>query len=298
MALHLTVDNWIAQALTDTDKVKPDGKRALPTKLILVHLMQGGPQEVHTAILEGRQIAPTDLATMLRNKAEAYCQEMPGRQTFQLQMLYQGSNEIQARHAFTCAGKIEYEGMTEAPTPQGAQAQFMRQWEGLFGLMFRRQQTLDSHAIAVQEHQSRRIMTLEEQNLQLTEKMQELMVEMLDREHNQEMRRLEYARKTMEMDKLYSMGMPLANTIFGREIFPQSSTDTALIEAFADGMTAEKVQKLIAANVIPQELLGPLMHRLKMHEEKKHEKEKRMKELNPPVADPELDAAGLPQKTH
>ena len=90
-----------------------------------------------------------------------------------------------------------------------------------------------------------------------------------------------------------SFAPALINTLLGKEIFPQATADTSLVETIADNIKEEDIQKL--AGVLPPELWGPLAVRMKAHIDKrlaeKAERERQMKEL-PPHPDPEADAAG------
>lgn len=68
------------------------------------------------------------------------------------------------------------------------------------------------------------------------------------------------------------MAPALVNSIAGREVFPQSSEDTALVDAIAEGVKPEQIAML--AHLVPPSLAGPLMDRLGRALDAKAEREK------------------------
>jgi hypothetical protein len=112
-----------------------------------------------------------------------------------------------------------------------------------------------------------------------------------DREH--QFKVLQYERATGERKKWMSFAPALVNTVLGKEVFPQSVEDTALVETIADSLGEEEVMKLGA--VLKPEIMGPLANRLVKYQAKKNHEaalaEAAVKQLSP-HPDPEGDAAG------
>ena len=103
------------------------------------------------------------------------------------------------------------------------------------------------------------------------------------------MSKLQFERDTEERRKWLNFAPPLINTLLGRDIFPQSTADTPLVESIAESLTEADIMKL--ASSLKPELWGPLAHRFHGALQKKQLEKQRTKNLLPPL-DPEKDAAG------
>jgi hypothetical protein len=279
--------SWLDEAMSDQDK---DGSLSM---IALVHMVGLQQKELHvTRFSSGKQWSPKDLATMFQDKAETYAQDLPGIQTFQLLAFY-GKDQPEAYLPFTINQNIEpANGLgTEPPNEQGQRQQSMRHTEMLLSQVYRRQQVMDDHSMRMIERQGSMIERLVQENQEAFSIMKEMMMEAATQNHERRMRELEFERSTAERKKWLSYAPALLNTVLGREIFPQSTADTALIEAVADSLTEEDMMKL--ASTLKPELMGPLAHRLTQYMQKKNreaEEAKKLAQLRSP--DPENDAAG------
>lgn len=253
------LDKWIAEAMNDTTKEGPC------TALALVHMVGGnqnvGHSEVHTLKFGGTgSYEPRALADMFRNKAETYCQDMPGVQYFALWAMY-GTNEPQAKQIFLVNVQADgWAGASEPPNDTGERMQNMRQKEMGFQQIFQRQQAMDNHSIRMIETMSGHMIRLMQENQDAWTVVKDVMQKQALDTHNLKMKELEFARSSEERKKWLSFAPPLINRLMGQEIFPQSTADTALIEKVADAITPEIAIKL--SEVVPQELWGPLAGRL------------------------------------
>ena len=72
---------------------------------------------------------------------------------------------------------------------------------------------------------------------------------------------------------------PLINTVLGKEIFPQSVADTALIDSIANHLSEEQIEMLATSNLFPPVVWGPLAQRLDHALKKKEEERARVREL-------------------
>ncbi len=130
---RVTVEQWIAEALADSDKPKPCNAIAL----VYARQMGIGIDEVHTKEIQGTTVSSKQLAELFINKACAYSQDLTGLQTFRLLAFY-GANEPQASFTFTI-----FEGALTAgekapwskhePTANGFLAQLMKHNEAIMG---------------------------------------------------------------------------------------------------------------------------------------------------------------------
>lgn len=263
-----TLESWIGEALVDPDKP------GACTMLALVHMVGPTEREIHT-----KKIAPgvdvQDLANLFRGKAEAYAQDLPGAQTFNILAFYAGSNEPQARWPFLITGETQFSGLaTEGPSPSGQLQQNMRHQEMVLGLAFRQTQVVFDTMMRIQAGSDAREQRYQEreerlmaENFDAHQIVREVIERQMTSDHDRHMTRMNFERTTGERKKFLTFLPALVNTVLGREIFPQSTADTALFESLADNLTPDQIEKL--ACILPPELQGPLAVRISAHLDKK-----------------------------
>lgn len=287
MSKRKTLDSWINDAISDPDK---DGKCSM---ISLVHMVGQQQKEIHTTKFgSSKTWSSLDLSAMFRSKAEAYSQDLPGVQTFQLLAFYGEKTQPEAFQPFTINVTGDHSGLsTESPTDQGRLQQIMRQSEMLIQQVYRRQQVMDDYSLRLIEQQGNRIDTLSRENRDAFDIVKDMLMTQALNDHNRKMEGLRYERETGERKKLMGFAPALINTILGREVFPQSVADTALVESIADSLGEEDIMKL--ASVLKPEMMGPLAARLMMYEEKKNKEQTALRlAAGVKVRDPEADAAG------
>ncbi len=274
-----TLEKWIADAITDPDK---DGRKL--TQITLVH-MQGGHQQVelHTFKFKlAMEVTPTDLANMFRGKAETYSQDLDGRQMFQL-LAYYNQKEPEARHPFVIAAKaidMSTAGlMTEPPDATGQAMQNMRHKEnahtsiqGLIGQVYARQQAMDNHAVRMVEQQAAIINQLTAENFNNFGMIKDLIFQLADNGHKYKMEEVKAEQAAKTRSQLLGLVPALTNSLTGREVFPQSTEDTAIIEAVVDNVSEEQIQTLMSLG-LPDVILGPLANRIAKAMAKRREAE-------------------------
>jgi hypothetical protein len=281
-----TMEMWIREALTDPDK---SDKCAM---ISLVHMVGVQQKEIHSTKTLNKTIDPVELSKMLDGKAVTYAQDLPGVQTFQLLAFYGESSVAQAFFPFRINSETELNGLgTEAPTEQGRLQQIMRREDSLLGQVYRRQQVMDDHSIRMMQMMSHTIEKLTSENRDAFTIVKEILMEKALSDHNHKMSQLQFERDSVERKKWLSFAPALINTLLGREIFPQGTADTALVESIADSLTEDDVMKLGSA--MKPELWGPLAARMHQYMMKKAEEEKNLKAISQYASpDPEADAAG------
>ena len=281
------MDQWIREALTDPDK---DGKISM---LSLVHMVGSQQKEIHTIKYNGgKSWSETELATVFRGKAETYVQDLQGVHTFQLLAFYSNKPQPEAFYPFTINVAADTGGLfTEMPNDTGRMQQVMRQSEMLIQQVYRRQQVMDDYTLRLIAQQDNSISTLQKENRDMFEVFKEIMIQQATNTHKFEMERLQYERSTTERQKLIGMAPHLINTITGREVFPQNTSDTALIESIAENISADHISMLAA--ILPPQLAGTLAERFMIYNQKKEEEHKALKAASAiQTPDPEADAAG------
>lgn len=255
-----TLEDWIHEAITDSDKAKPC------SAIGLLHETPSGPKEVHTKRFGKGDNSPSNLAALFNGKAQSYAEALPGVQTFWLYAFY-GKNEEEARHPFVINGVQEYGGLaTEPPTSVGRQSQDMRHTEAMVQMSYRAISEANATVMRAAESAIRRsevqdatILRLTEENNRAIEYVLNQRFEAMQQEAGRDLERMRYERETGEREKFFRMIPALANTILGADVFPQSSQDTALIEAAFDNLSEDQVKML--AGGLPQEVGGMLLAR-------------------------------------
>jgi len=281
-----SLDAWIQEALTDSDK---DGEVSM---MMLVHQVGQQEREIHTTkFAASKKWKSSDLAKMFMGKAETHAQDLPGYQTFCLKVFYGGRSQEEAVLPFGVRGKTDHDGATEAPTPEGRTMQSMRHGEALFGQTYRRQQQQDDYAIRLLEVQNRMLVTAMQENRDMFSIFKEVMLQQATNQHQHRMEELQFQRGSEDRKKLLQYLPILANTIMGREVFPQSTEDTALVEGVLDQLTADDAQ--VIASMLKPELQGPFMHRIEKHIKKRDaenvSRKALAKSLNTSTAESELE---------
>lgn len=285
-----SLEAWIHECMTDTEKLDSTGKSAKLTMMSLVHRVGVQELEIHTSRFEGREINAKDLANMFQGKAESYAQDLPGVQTYNLLAFWGDSKEPSARHPFLVNQQSDSFGglATEGPHLEGRIQQDMRHKEALFQQVYRRQAQLDEYSMRMMELQANTILKLTRENMDAFDVVKEMMIKQADNDHARKIEVMKFERATLERRKWMTLAPPLVNTLLGREVFPQGSVDTALIESVADSLSQEDIMKL--ASTLKPEVVAPLMDRWKQIMEERT-KTKALIEATVPPADP-FDAAG------
>lgn len=281
-----TIEQWIHEVLTDPDKNGPC------TAIALVHRVGVKEQELHSTKLGGRQWDAKGLAKMFLSKAENYASELPGVQTFNLLAFYGDRSEWEAIKPFMVNGEADTGGLaTEGPTKEGFLQQCMRHTEAMTQMALRNNQAVMQAMQGMMEQVVRENMSLRRENQEATTIVRDAVIRLTESKEDRAMKRAEYERKTAERQQWLSFGPALINAILGREVFPQASADTALVDMIANSLEEDDLQKLAASGVIKPHLLGPLAQRMAQTLEKRRLAQGQAAEALKHV-DPELDAMG------
>jgi len=283
--------DWIKFATSDLDLVV-----AGPcTALALVRVIRDVDTEVHTTELKGGNYTPEQLGEKFYAIAREHCKDEPGvEHRYKLLAFYGGSNQPKTDKTFAISPYGDpADTLNELPDSRGAHAQGMRHTETFF-----------QGAVGLIKHTT---MSLAEENKDLRREnremlgvMRDMMMQMADNRFNHEMQLLTYQRQSSERQQMISFAPALVNAILGKEVFPQSTADTALIESLAGNITEEQIQKLAGVageGGISPEVFGPLAMRIhKAMKDKREAKEKARTHLAlvkvDPNKNPEDDAAG------
>jgi uncharacterized membrane protein len=281
MKKYKSLQSWIDDALSDKDK---DG--AISGLALVYKKPEGGSKEVHGVKLTGRTWEAAKLSDLFIGKAEAFAQDLPGIQRFELQAFYAARREPEATHNFIVNdGEISQGGaartVKESPDATGLTAQLMRHLE-------RKDERLTSI-----------VETFATVTLQQTQRMQEelnaaraevndsyaIVREMMMRErgeqHAMRMKEIELQNSGEQNKQIMKILPALVNTASGKEVFPQATADTVLIEGLAENVDPKSLEALVSMGVLKEEVAAPLILRLNQSRERKRLEEEATKKLPP-----------------
>lgn len=282
-----TLSQWIEEALTDGDKITEDGKVKPCTGLVLHHFQSNGlEKEVHGVRLGARAYNAQDLGKLFEHKAQSFSQELPGVQQFVLYAFYGDDREPTARHPFKVRGEtLASEGlMTEGPDERGRTQQSMRLTEAIVQGSFRKDMHVFDTLVRSLEITSMDANTMRKDMLSMFQGMKELMIENLKLQYD----RGKELQNRQLLGQLVGLAPALVNSIAGKDVFPQSSVDTNLVEMLAKSLNPESAQALM--RMLPPNVVAPLMGRIEEVLQQEVLKEKARAALN--GKNPEDDAAG------
>jgi hypothetical protein len=262
-----SLEEWIKEAISDPDKSEPC------RMIALVHIAGQFAKEIHSKDV-GTAFNTAEAARVFQSKAENYCQDMPGRQKFALRAFYGTNPEPVADHPFHLQGAHTYgaNDETEPPDARGEKMQGMRHQEMMTQLAYNQCSRNFDNQARLADRLAEANEKLLMQNFECMTALMNMMQLRITEQHENRMKEAQYQRETTERAKWFSFAPALLNMVLGKEVFPQSTADTALIESIADNLTEDQIQKLAAT--LPPEVLGPVMHRVGQYLEKKERIEK------------------------
>ncbi len=241
-----SLESWIAEVLSDTEQDPGPAGNNLCHMISLVH-MQGGQNqvEVHNYKVGGKKFTENEIGKLLRGKAEAFAQDLAGTQTFWLLAFYGGANQPGAKHPFTVTGEEDRAlGATEGPTGQGLVQMAMRHAEMTAQLGFRQQAMLFQQSQNMIEFLARENHTLKSENQDMFGIFRQMAMETATANDERQAKHLAFQRATDERKALLKFAPALVNTITGKEVFPESTADTALVETIADVLDEKMMMSL------------------------------------------------------
>ena len=270
--------DWLRQNLSNIEETGPC------TSLSLIWEKGNLEEEVHTTKFQaGTQWKPEELAERFHNIALEHCKDDKGLEHRYKLIAYYGTETESKRikrFNLTPWGQ-DLELLNDSPDAKGQIAQGMRLTEQIVQGTFR----LLSQTIGGQAQET---MHLRQKNMEMFEMMQNLMVKVTDSDHERTLKRMQYERETKEREMWFSFAPMLINTTLGKEVFPQASVDTKIVETVAESLSEEDIQLL--ASKLPPHLWGPLASRFEKHlKSKRLKEEEKEKALQLTSGDPEVE---------
>lgn len=238
-----TLEAWLAECLTRETKC---------TALLCIQKIGSSDQEVWKLELpEGKQWDYKELGEIFVNKAAVRVQEEPGSHLFHM-LAFFGGNLPGDMFPFRVNSSAELGGgATEEPTERGARAQSMRHAEAAFQSSFRHTQYLIQATLEMNRDLMKGMRESMSERADALELVQKVVLAHAANQSELRMKEMAYMR-TVQLEAAAAKFLPaLTNTIAGREVFPQSTEDTALVEMLLNSFGEDQI-KLLAATLRPE----------------------------------------------
>lgn len=292
-----SLESWINECMTDVEK---EGKLRM---FSLVHrVSNANGVEVHSTNLGSREYKAVDLANLFQAKADSFAQDLHGPQTFVLLAFWGDKIAPEAAHPLKAESLQDGLGASsEGPDETGMRMQKMRHTDMTHNQMFAKQQHLDDYSLALLKQSYERektrddyIAKLQQDNFEAFDIVKTFIQDKMMDDRKFKMEVLAFERSSNERAKWLGMAPGLANKLFGKEVFPQSTADTSLVEAILDALpeSQEELMKLMSALKLKPEVLAVLMSRGQEYFENKKKAKEEIARSLPAHEDPAKDAAG------
>jgi len=268
---------WIAWTLSAIDKVKPDGTPAELVLLTLMHASGALEREIHTIKIGARKFdneAISNLAAMFEGLAGTDAQNLSGNQQYVCYAYFSGDEtKAGARFILRVNGHLVNRPgdlSTEAATPEGRLQQRMRHDETYSQMLVTTLANTINQLSAVSKLQHDQLYQVSTERNELFGKVYEMLLEQAKSNREHELKVLAYERSTKIMTSIAKVAPALMNTISGREIVPQSTVDTTIVEMLAESLEEKDLPMLQPLlSKVPPEMLGVIFARLESIMKKK-----------------------------
>ncbi len=269
---------FITECLLVSDKQDLYGVKKC-TGFSLVHMRGGQEVELKTIKIGSRQWEPKDLAELFESTAETFAGGVPGTQQFQVMAFYDDNERPQSFYPFRKACDPDHDGITtEPPTPTGQLSQFMRHLEAKERMTSQYTVSIFSILERTVKVQADRIQMLEKEQFDAVDLAKEMILKSAAQSHDREMELLKAKQSAGDREKVLALLPAVVNRVSGKEIFPQSTADSALFENLAGSLTEKQVQQL--SSILTPEQWGLVAARLVDVVDKKIAKEEADKSKN------------------
>ena len=262
MSKEQSLESWIKEAIFDPDK------SGQCVAMSLIHMRGQFSEEIHSIKLNtGQQYTTQELAERFLHKARGYSQDLVGVQLFQLLAFY-GNPEDEnppkepgAKHPFRINVENNSDSLwTEGPTEAGKTQQNMRLTEALVQGSFRQNAyVFDTlmDTLRTFGHQNRQLM---EQNHLAFQEMKNMAAAMWEKEKSLKEQEFEQREKGLLLSQAMKYLPALANTVTGKDVFPQTTVDSSIIDLLIEEIDEETIKKL--QEVLPEKVMGLLTTRM------------------------------------
>lgn len=267
------IAKWVRRVLSDP-MITRDGERKC-VALALMHMTGGIRTEVQAMKLGAKTWDPNQLAEMFDNLATEHAAGLAssesgsGEETYQLVAFFddlpdvpQSPLPLMKRTGPTVHADESI--VTEPPTPRGEVGQNMRERSAWMQFVLEMNARMFSTMTGVIERQNSRLAAVEKENQDAFQIAKEMILEKAADSHDQRMKELAFERSSEERARIMKALPPLVNKVFGKEIFPNSTVDSSLLEALVESSDENQLTRIIEAllPVLKPEQAALLMGRL------------------------------------
>jgi len=294
----IPLEQVIHQALTDRVKKEPC------TGVTLMHVDGvGSRSEVYTMQIAPGAMDAADIAETMESRAEVYCSGSTDKKKFELGFFY-GNEKPLRPYVFwvTSATALSEHGVEEA-TAKGLVKSVMSAANEIQRINFEQinangqamiemVEAVTAHAKVVNEQ----LKEVREERDALVDHLMSMRFQGQSKEHEYRMQELEKQKKNEMFHQVMTLLPGLANQILKKNVFPESTGDTALLKGLgASLMQMDPKVVLGVFSQLPETVGGPLMSRFMQLKEEEDARVKAQQEALALAAGavkaPELDAA-------
>lgn len=274
---------WLLFAIGNADYTKPDGTLSTCVGLSLSHVNGPIEKEIHGLRFAGQKYDEAkvrQLAEMFDGLAHTDAQSLSGSQRYVLYAFYDGFDQPKARFNLVVNGHLVNKPgdfSTEPATPEGRLAQRMRHDEAYSQTLI----AANANTLNIQNNLLRlmaeRLDQTTREHRDMFEFVHTLVLERAREDREHEIRMLEYQRNTQIMSGLTKVAPAMINTITGKEVVPQSTVDTQILETIAENLDESSMAQLAPLlSKFPPEMVGVLMSRFEQITKAKQEEKERL----------------------
>ncbi len=266
------VEKWIRRVLTDANLTNEGTRKCFA--ISLMHVTSGIKTEVQTQKLGSKPWDPKQLADMFEGIADEHSAGLSstesgsGQESYNLVAFFDDMPDLPQcpLPLMRRTGPMALPDdpvVSEPPTPKGELQQAMRHKEGYLQFVLEAMARTFSAQTMVLEMQQKRLAQVERENQDTMELAKEMIFKEAANAHAYVMVEKDFERKTEERKRLMQAAPAVINQLLGREVIPQSTVDSTLIEGLFDSLdepTIAKVLEVIGPKMKP-EVLGLLLGR-------------------------------------
>lgn len=291
------IREWISQVLAETRE------EGTCSGMAAVHYDgQGRENDVHKMVPTTKNWGDPDrMADIFDGIATRHARGIPGAQQFQMTACFGGTAKALMFLPFMRSGALSFGPMpggglgTEPATQVGQTQQGMRMGEMVVQGMIGWARPVFEAGQQMIQYQGAQIVRLSEENRELFIALRDQLAETIKLAHDRRMAEMQFIRSTEERRRVFKLLPALVNSMTGREVFPLSAEDTALIDTLCANVSEDEIKFL--TNMIGQkspELSALIIQRFVKGQEKQLAEQEEIKRLSREVigVDPEEDAAG------
>lgn len=246
MATRQPLRQFILECLTVSEKQDLYGAKRC-SGFSLVHVAGSQQLELKTIKIGAKAHDPKELAELFEGTAENYAGGIPGVQQFQLLAFFDDSDRPQSFYPFRKSADPDHSGLgTEAPTTSGVTTQLMRHNEALSRINAHHQSEVFRELMTIIREERETNQQLRKEQTEVIELAKELILKQAADQHTRTIELLKLKQSMKDRETFMKLAPPVANRVFGKEIFPQAVADTAIFENLAESLDEDQVKKLAA----------------------------------------------------